>query len=599
MGGRLVSDRLGAADSTPHGLSNTHEIRCPCWGAVPGPVGNPGRPRGRPAPDVAAGTPVRAAAAAADDARAAARQPRRRAMRRERVPHRRHRLPSTDTTVTTGRRRRTAGQERARRRRRLRRHPANHGNRPASRRAAARSCARWNSASRPRATSPRSSSRRTCTTSRRAAAARRRTSGCPSRPTSRRTSSRTSSASGRPASSTTSRSRCSTRRTRTAWSASTSGSGSRSGSASRSSSTSAARRSRRPRSTRSCARSTTSIRLDSFIDPAQIRRVESVVREMLSEKGYLDGEVSHTVTPIAGRAQAGEPHVHDQGRPAGPHQGHRLHRQRGDRRRGAEAPHEGEQGADAHQPLPQQGRLPAGQVRGGRRERPRRSTARKATSPPASASPRSRRSRTPTDGKTRSVQLRIPVTEGPPLQGRQVRLRGQHGRQGRGAAADLQARDGRLLLREEDPQGPREGARAVRHGRLFRVHRLPRPEAAATWSTRAIPTSSCPRAPSRRGPPVVDVTMRMQEGEQYFINRITFKGNTTTRDNVIRRELQPARGRRVQHRGAEEQRPPPESARLLQAARGRAGRHRRQEDAGREEQGRRHAGAARSRTATS
>ncbi len=39
------------------------------------------------------------------------------------------------------------------------------------------------------------------------------------------------------------------------------------------------------------------------------------------------------------------------------------------------------------------------------------------------------------------------------------------------------------------------------------------------------------------GPPLVDVVMRMQEGEQYFVNRITFVGNTTTRDNVVRREM--------------------------------------------------------------
>jgi outer membrane protein assembly factor BamA len=36
---------------------------------------------------------------------------------------------------------------------------------------------------------------------------------------------------------------------------------------------------------------------------------------------------------------------------------------------------------------------------------------------------------------------------------------------------------------------------------------------------------------------VVDVTLRMQEGKQYFVNRITFVGNNTTRDNVVRREL--------------------------------------------------------------
>ena len=45
------------------------------------------------------------------------------------------------------------------------------------------------------------------------------------------------------------------------------------------------------------------------------------------------------------------------------------------------------------------------------------------------------------------------------------------------------------------------------------------------------------RRGAEHGPPIVDVTLRMQEGKQYFVNRITFVGNTTTRDNVIRREI--------------------------------------------------------------
>jgi outer membrane protein insertion porin family len=45
------------------------------------------------------------------------------------------------------------------------------------------------------------------------------------------------------------------------------------------------------------------------------------------------------------------------------------------------------------------------------------------------------------------------------------------------------------------------------------------------------------RSGSRSSAPIVDITMRLQEGKQYFVNRITFVGNTTTRDNVIRREL--------------------------------------------------------------
>jgi outer membrane protein insertion porin family len=36
--------------------------------------------------------------------------------------------------------------------------------------------------------------------------------------------------------------------------------------------------------------------------------------------------------------------------------------------------------------------------------------------------------------------------------------------------------------------------------------------------------------------------MRLTEGEQYFVNRITFTGNTTTRDNVIRREMRLVEG---------------------------------------------------------
>lgn len=38
-------------------------------------------------------------------------------------------------------------------------------------------------------------------------------------------------------------------------------------------------------------------------------------------------------------------------------------------------------------------------------------------------------------------------------------------------------------------------------------------------------------------PPIVDVTIRADEGEQYFVGRIDFSGNTTTRDKVVRREL--------------------------------------------------------------
>ena len=47
-----------------------------------------------------------------------------------------------------------------------------------------------------------------------------------------------------------------------------------------------------------------------------------------------------------------------------------------------------------------------------------------------------------------------------------------------------------------------------------------------------------PRPTHMEGDPIVDVTLRIQEGEQQFVNRITFVGNESTHDEVIRRELQ-------------------------------------------------------------
>jgi outer membrane protein insertion porin family len=44
-------------------------------------------------------------------------------------------------------------------------------------------------------------------------------------------------------------------------------------------------------------------------------------------------------------------------------------------------------------------------------------------------------------------------------------------------------------------------------------------------------------APPESLPAVVDVTVRLQEGKQYFVHLITFVGNSTTHDSVIRRNM--------------------------------------------------------------
>ena len=42
------------------------------------------------------------------------------------------------------------------------------------------------------------------------------------------------------------------------------------------------------------------IRLDTFIDPGLVRKVEGIVRDMMKDKGYTDAEVTHEIKEIAG-----------------------------------------------------------------------------------------------------------------------------------------------------------------------------------------------------------------------------------------------------------------------------------------------------------
>jgi outer membrane protein insertion porin family len=71
------------------------------------------------------------------------------------------------------------------------------------------------------------------------------------------------------------------------------------------------------------------------------------------------------------------------------------------------------------------------------------------------------------------------------------------------------------------------------------------PSAAAEESAPAA-QGTAPAKPAKKGKkagklptdaPLVDVVLQVDEGKQYFVNRITFTGNNTTRDSVIRREI--------------------------------------------------------------
>jgi outer membrane protein insertion porin family len=277
------------------------------------------------------------------------------------------------------------------------------------------------------------------------------------------------------------------------------------------------------------------IRLDSFIDPAQIRRVESVVREMLSEKGYLDGEVSHTITPIAGGPKLvnltftikdgpkvqiadidfmGNQAIGD---------GALKRRMKENKERSLINRFKGKG-------IYQQAKFEedAENVRGLYRERGYIAA--------RIGQPEIKTLETSKDGKTRSVQLRIPVTEGRRYRVGKFTFEGNNVVKAEALQPVFKLESGDYYSEKKVRKGLEKARELYGTGGYFEFTGFPdlKPLDLVDPSN---PDQFLPDGAEPNGPPIVDVTMRMQEGEQYFINRITFKGNTTTRDNVIRREL--------------------------------------------------------------
>ena len=165
-----------------------------------------------------------------------------------------------------------------------------------------------------------------------------------------------------------------------------------------------------------------------------------------------------------------------------------------------------------------------------------------------------------------------PVQRGRSVRGRQLRLRGQQGRQDRRPSPAVQA-EGRATTTARSRSGRAWSRRAscTAPGGYWEFTGYPGSEAARHRRARCAAGGERPGGPiedAKERPPIVDVTMRMQEGEQYFVNRITLP-----RQHDDARQRHPprdpaARKRRLQHRGAQVQRQAHQPARILQADRG-------------------------------
>jgi outer membrane protein insertion porin family len=144
------------------------------------------------------------------------------------------------------------------------------------------------------------------------------------------------------------------------------------------------------------------------------------------------------------------------------------------------------------------------------------------------------------DKKTRLVDLKIPVTEGNRYKVGDFAFDGNKVVESKDLRPMFKIEPGEFYSEKAIRKGLEKAREVYGAGGYFEFTGFPE------YKFRDRPDANEPQAPdvlradagaAPAGPPIVDVTMKMEEGKQYFVNRIIFTGNTTTHDNVIRREV--------------------------------------------------------------
>ena len=134
------------------------------------------------------------------------------------------------------------------------------------------------------------------------------------------------------------------------------------------------------------------------------------------------------------------------------------------------------------------------------------------------------------DGRTRWVQMRIPVTEGLRYVVGEVSFEGNTVVNGEALRHFFKLKQNETYSQKDVRKGLEAAREGYGAGGYFEFTAYP--------DLKPRTTANSPQAASGgNNDPIVDVTIRIDEGKQYFVNRITFVGNTHTRDSVIRREL--------------------------------------------------------------
>ncbi len=274
------------------------------------------------------------------------------------------------------------------------------------------------------------------------------------------------------------------------------------------------------------------IRLDTFIDPALVRRVAGVVRDMLKEKGFQNAEVTPEIVPLPNSPKIVHLTFHMSEGPKVKIQrivftGNKVMSARQLRKamknnkqmwflswitgRGTFQETAFDEDADRISALYKE----HGYIRAN------------------VGAPEQKFLGDSKDKKTRYIELRVPITEGPRYRVGDVEVAGNTVVKTDFLKPLFGLKSGDWY-NEKNLRKGLEKAREVYGG-------------AGYWEFTGfpdfkfrddpVPGQEVPQAIAAPLPAIVDVTMRLQEGTQFFVNRITFVGNTTTHDTVIRREM--------------------------------------------------------------
>ncbi len=287
------------------------------------------------------------------------------------------------------------------------------------------------------------------------------------------------------------------------------------------------------------------MRLDTFLDDVTVSRVESVLRLMMADKGFSNATVSHEITPV----QGGPKLVNVTFRVG---EGPKLRIRRVDFI-GNEAMSDGDLRGEIKENKP---RNPLwGWITGGgtyketafeedaarvEEKYQNRGFARASV-----GQPEVNVLEDSDDGDTRFIELRVPVTEGPRYRIGKLRFEGNQVYASEGLRTLYNIEEGDWYDRSKIVEG-NQRAQGV-YGQAGHMEFTPFPDLTYSDDPANFANALAARVPEALRPPgaasagdgipTVDVTIQIDEGPQYTVNRINFTGNTTTHDNVIRREM--------------------------------------------------------------